>query len=44
MPMSEKGLWTSTTLDERGRAIFGSIDERGQAVFGTNTGGVTTNA
>jgi hypothetical protein len=42
MPMNEKGLWTSTTLDERGHAIFGNLDERGQAVFNVVTSGGTT--
>lgn len=42
MPINDKGLWTSTTLDERGRRIFGNIDESGQYVFNVVTSGGTT--
>lgn len=35
MPINEKGLWTSATLDERGRAVFGGLTEGGGFVFGT---------
>lgn len=34
MPITERGRWASTVLDERGNRIFGSLTDRGQEVIG----------
>lgn len=37
MPLTERGRWASTLLDERGRVVFGKQTETGQAVFSIST-------
>jgi hypothetical protein len=41
MPITERGRWTSSILDERGRRIFNGLTETGQLVF--NITGVPAN-
>jgi hypothetical protein len=37
--MTERGRWSSSTLDERGRTVFGNLSDKGQAVFEASSSG-----
>lgn len=36
MPVTERGKWATSLLDERGNKVFGSLTDRGKMVIGNN--------